>query len=202
MKGKVILTSFGFNTKTGYELLEAELKKDGDLSQKEIFLFYEPYFFLQERILWACEKLGFRKENLLLSGRDTWPEDGGVDYVFVGEGNTFESMRILRDRGLFEKIQKACTENGTTYIGASAGAVIAGKGSIGHARMFDKEETYLEGWEKKGLGLVDGIIFPHVASLDELSGLDMESLLQENGNGTIMPYVIPNDGIVVFPADE
>lgn len=202
MKGKVILTSFGFTAKAGYELIETELKKDGDLSQKKIFLFREPFYSLHERLLWACERMGFQKENVLLSGRDEWPKDGSVDYVFVGEGNSFESMRILRDRGLFDKIKNACLKDGATYLGASAGAVIAGKGSIGHARMFDQENARLEEWEKEGMGLVDGIIFPHVESLDELSGIDLKSLLNDDVRGTLTPYVIPNDGIIVFPSDK
>lgn len=199
MKGRVVMTSFGFNTKTGFELLEGVLKKDGDLSDKVIYLFYEPYFALREKFLWASQKLGFRAENVLLSERDEWPANRRVDYVFVGEGNTFESMRILRDKGLFNKIKAACAEEGATYLGASAGAIIAGK-NIACAKFLDEPAVRLDEREMEGLGLVDGIVLPHVACLEELSGIDVGSLLKAGDGKTILPYPIANDGIVVVDA--
>ena len=201
MKGKVILTSFGLTTRVGCELLGTELKKDGDFSDKVIYLFYEPYNLLDEMFMRSCQKIGFQNKNILVSHKDAWPEDRKIDYVFVGEGNTFESMRLLRDKGLFDSIRKACLEGGATYLGASAGAIIAGK-NISCARLFDKEEVRLEEWEKEGLGLVEGIIFPHVKDLDELSGIDLTPLLHADGRGSLTPHAIANDGILTFPGRE
>lgn len=196
VKGKAILTSFGLSTKTGYELLKGELKKDGDLSEKVIFLFYEPYLSLHEHFLRACIRLGFAEDNILCSEIDKWP-DRRVDYIFVGEGNTFESMRLLRDKGLFDKVRHECMDKGATYLGASAGAIIAGN-HIRCAKVFDKEITRLEDWEKTGLGLLDGLVFPHVACMEELSGIDIEVFLKAENGKMLMPYLIANDGIVVI----
>lgn len=201
MKGKVLLSSYGFTLNASRELLDAELKKDGDLSDKLIFLFFEPYDSIQEMIVKACQEIGFKAENILVSNRDAWPEDRCVDYVFVGEGNTFESMRILRDKGLFERIRKACQEEGATYLGASAGAVIAGK-NISCARVLDEEGVRLEDWEKEGLGLIDGIVFPHTEDLEELSGIDLSQYLGADGKEVLTPYVIANDGILTFAEKE
>lgn len=197
MMGRVLLTSFGLATKAGFELYRQELLKDGDLSDKVIYLFYEPYDSLHEMFQRSCQMLGFQPGNVLHSQKDEWPEGRYVDYMFVGEGNTFESMRLLRNKGLFERIRKACTEDGAAYLGASAGAVIAGK-NVSCARCFDKEEAHLEDWEKEGLGLVDGIVFPHVKDLDELSGIDLAELLRTEGGETLTPYAVANDGILTF----
>ena len=49
-----------------------------------------------------------------------------VDMIYIGEGNTFEILKLLQDRKLIEPIRKAISK-GAAYIGASAGAMIAGK---------------------------------------------------------------------------
>ena len=62
-KKKIILTSYGLTTTVGRTLIEKELAKDGDLSDKRIFLFQEPYYSFESMMVEACLKIKFKKEN-------------------------------------------------------------------------------------------------------------------------------------------
>ena len=126
MGSRLILTSCGLNTTLGRKLIKKELRKDGDLSNKRIFVFHEPYYFLEASILKGCEELGFREENVIISN-ENWKDElqGSMDYVYVTEGNIFEIMKMLRERGL-DTIISEFVRSDATYIGASAGAMIAG----------------------------------------------------------------------------
>lgn len=158
MGSRLILTSCGLNTTLGRKLIKKELRKDGELSHKRIFVFHEPHYFLETPILQGCEELGFRKENVIFSN-ENWKNElqGSMDYVYVTEGNIFEIIKVLRARGLDSIIREA-VRNGTTYIGASAGAMIAGE-SIQEALDFEKNSAGITDY--KGLELFDGIIIPH-----------------------------------------
>ena len=165
-RGKIILASKGLNVS---KTLQEEIKKDGDLTNKKIMLFCEPYFSVLDSIVATCERIGFVTTNIYTPDR----KDAGkliqeVDYIYVTEGNTFAILANLRNSGraYFEKIREAVL-SGATYIGASAGAAIAGK-SVEHVAVwkFDPNHKRLTNFE--GLGLVDGLIFPHMNE-EELS---------------------------------
>lgn len=47
-----------------------------------------------------------------------------AEAIFVGGGNSFRLLRALRDRGLLE-LMRARVEDGTPYLGASAGSNVA-----------------------------------------------------------------------------
>ena len=106
----------------------------------------------------ACVNLGFKKENVILSGQQkSNVELLDVDYVYVTEGNTFEILLMLRERGLDSIIEEA-VKKGATYIGSSAGAMIAGT-DVEEALNFDRNYVGLSDF--KGLCLFDGIVIPH-----------------------------------------
>jgi len=84
-------------------------------------------------------------------------ELASMDYIYVTEGNTFEVLELMQMRRVMEPMRTAVM-NGATYIGASAGAIIAGT-DIALAADFDRNFVRLQNLE--GLKLFDGTIIPH-----------------------------------------
>lgn len=155
--GKLILLSNGLNTTVGFNLVRKQLKNE-DLRNKTIYLFYEPYFSIEEILVTACEKLGFMKENIILSSElGSEKKLREADFIYITEGNTFAILKILRERKIIDSMRDA-VYSGATYIGASAGAMIAGK-DIVCAADFDQNDVGLK--DLNGLGLIDGAIIPH-----------------------------------------
>lgn len=155
--GNLILLSNGLNTEDGFKLIRKQLKKI-DLATKKIYLFYEPYYSIEGILISRCEKLGFKRENIILSSEaGSEKELETVDMIYIGEGNTFEILKLLQDRKLIESIRKVISK-GAAYIGASAGAMIAGK-DILCADDFEENEVDLS--DLSGLCLIDAAIIPH-----------------------------------------
>lgn len=158
-KNKLILTSYGLTTPVGRKLIRKELAND-NLQNKKIFLFHEPHYHIESMLIEACISMGFMKDNIILSGsqKDN-TEVSECDYFYVTEGNTFEVLSLLRERGL-DKVIKDAFKNSSNkvYIGASAGAMISGE-SIEEAGSFDR--NFVQMSDYKGLCLYDGVIIPH-----------------------------------------
>lgn len=139
-RGRLILTSYGITSKVGRDLIEKELKRESaNLKDKKIFLCHEPYDAWKDAFIEGCLKMGFSRKNIVFSG-ENWleeysDENGSVDevekllyfdYIYVTEGNVFEILSVLRERGLIEPIRKAVSL-GIIYVDAGAGAaMIAG----------------------------------------------------------------------------
>lgn len=158
MKNRLIFTSRGLTTATGRQLV-AKALGDCDLSGKRIFLFYEPHYFLEESLVDACLGLGFERENIILSGKcEDVHKVAECDYFYCTEGNTFEVLALMRQKGIDDVIKKAFAKGGVTYIGASAGAAIAG---VSVEEMQDFDKNFVGMADYSGLGLFDGIIIPH-----------------------------------------
>ena len=143
---KLILTSYGLTSKVGRELISKELKKDENLENKKIFLFHEPYFSIADMLVDVCVKIGFKRENIfLVGGKDSISYARRADYIYITEGNTFEILALLREYSLEEPIKEA-VENGATYIGASAGAMLAGV-DIEEASCMDRNHIMLKNFK-------------------------------------------------------
>ena len=65
-----------------------------------------------------------------------------IDVIYISGGNTFGTMKLIRDSG-FDKAIINYVQNGVTYIGVSAGAHIA-TADIAHVEKYDKE--YYDYW--------------------------------------------------------
>lgn len=77
------------------------------------------------------------------------------EVIFTGGGNTFVLLRELQERGLLDVIRN-CVQNGTSYIGSSAGANIAGPAIY---TTNDMPIVCVESFD--ALGLVPFLINPH-----------------------------------------
>ena len=189
---KLIFTSFGLTSSVGRRLIGKELAKDGDLSKKRIFLFHEPHYSIEPLLVNACLQMGFQRENVILSGQQkTNAELLEMDYLYVTEGNTFEVLSLLRERGL-DGVMKEAFAKGATYIGASAGALISGT-DIEEALSFDRNFVRMDDFT--GLGLFDGIIIPHYTK-EELRRYIKNSPGIEERYGRILS--VANNRVVVI----
>ena len=80
-----------------------------------------------------------------------------IDLIYVSGGNTFATLKKIKDSG-FDKYIIKYVENGVTYIGGSCGAHIVTQ-NIEHLLSLDSNYCNLEDFD--ALGLFDGIIIPH-----------------------------------------
>ena len=157
--GRLVLLSDGLNTTVGLQLIKKQICEE-KLKGKKIALFYEPYYSVEYSLVHACQELGFDRKHIFI------PMDANfgkrickANYLYVTEGNTFEILKILKEKGYVKPMKKAM-DQGATYIGASAGAIIAGK-DILLAEDFDRNEVGLKENEMEALGLFEGTILPH-----------------------------------------
>lgn len=192
MNNKLIFTSYGLTTSVGKKLIGKELENDV-LNNKKIFLFHEPHYFIEDMLVEACMAMGFEKENIILSGQQKSDEEVlNCDYFYCTEGNTYEVLYLLRERGLDKLFSLAFSKGGKVYIGASAGAMIAGV-SIEEASTNDKNFVRLD--EFTGLCLFDGIIIPHYTK-SELKRYIKNSPGINDKYGKILS--VANDGCIVL----
>lgn len=187
---KIILTSYGLTTKKGRELIAKNLPDC--LEDKCIYLFNEPYFSVQRILIDACLSLGFTRENIFLSDEQILSDELiAMDYIYIGEGNTYEMMQIIRDKRL-DIIMRKAFENGATFIGTSAGSIICGQ-NIEMACLSDRNIVGMQDF--KGLCLFDGIAIPHCTE-SELCSIKEDNPELEKQYSKI--YSIANDGVLVI----
>lgn len=190
-KRRIICTSYGLTTSVGRKLIGKELKKD-NLTDKKIFLFHEPHFSIENMLIKACLDMGFKGENIVLSGKQkSNAEIESFDYLYITEGNTFEVLSLLRERDL-DSVFINAFQNGATYIGASAGALIAGV-SIEPAEDFDKNFVRMSNY--KGLGLYDGVVIPHYTKSELKRYIKNSPRIEEKYHNI---YSVSNEGILVL----
>lgn len=158
MNNKLVLTSYGLTTGVGRKNIGKELA-NYDLVNKKIFLFHEPHYSIETILIDVCCDLGFKRENVILSGQqDSIDEIIECDFYYCTEGNTFEVLSLMRERGVDRAIKTGFDIGNKLYIGASAGAAVAGT-SIEEIKDFDR--NFVGMTDFTGLRLFDGIIIPH-----------------------------------------
>ena len=92
-----------------------------------------------------------------------------IDVIYISGGNTFGTMKLIRDAG-FDKAIINYVQNGVVYIGGSAGAHIA-TANISRVAKYDVDTYGLTDF--LGLGLYNGILICHY---DEDRRSDFEEL--------------------------
>lgn len=103
----------------------------------------------------------------------------GKDIIFVSGGNTFYLLDQTIKSG-FDKVLKRKIENGTIYIGSSAGSMLVGKG-IDIVKTID-DPSKAPGLKSNGLRIIDLSILPHWGSVDFRNGYrkSFETMYSEN----------------------
>jgi hypothetical protein len=156
---KLIFTSRGLNTQIGRTLICKAMEEDHHKNDKVILLITLSEYYINDLLLSTCLDMGFKKENILIIDDNTpiLTLKRKLDYIYVTEGNTFDILHFIRTAGLVRKIKQSI-KNGTVYIGASAGAMLAGT-DISFAQDFDRNRQNMTDFT--GLQLFNGIIIPH-----------------------------------------
>lgn len=192
--GNIYLTSAGVDRKgdIGFNLIKDKLKGQ-NLAEKRILGMTLRDYDNADKLIAQFTRLGFQKDNIdIYDGENEVDLNKRYDYIYIGEGNTYEMLYKLRLRGVNLLIEK-CLENGGSYIGASAGALIASP-TIKYASEYDSNWRHLE--DMTGLSLVKGLVMPHMN----------EQRFKEWNEG-IMDYLlekyefvvnIPEDGMLEF----
>lgn len=109
-------------------------------------------------------KDGFTENNIYIFDEENANQfiNLDIDVIYVGGGNTFATLKKIKDCG-FDKYIINYINNGVIYIGGSCGAHIVTK-NIEH--LLDLDNNYCNLDDNNGLGLLDGIIIPHFNEVD------------------------------------
>ena len=109
-------------------------------------------------------KDGFTENNIYIFDEENANQfiNIDIDVIYVGGGNTFATLKKIKDCG-FDKYIINYINNGVIYIGGSCGAHIVTK-NIEH--LLDLDNNYCNLDDYNGLGLLDGIIIPHFNEVD------------------------------------
>lgn len=109
-------------------------------------------------------KDGFTENNIYIFDEENANQfiNLDIDVIYVGGGNTFATLKKIKDCG-FDKYIINYINNGVIYIGGSCGAHIVTK-NIEH--LLDLDNNYCNLDDYNGLGLLDGIIIPHFNQVD------------------------------------
>lgn len=160
----IILASKGIQTREGEKIIHKALEKarydSKNLSNKSILLCALPEYGIEKVLINAAMRLGFTRENIFVY--ETGMIGQTFDFSYVSEGNVFRISAWLKDTGA-EEIIKTSVKAGGTYIGVSAGAMLAGS-SIEFGRDFEQNRIGLT--DMRGLSLLENIygssiIIPH-----------------------------------------
>ena len=144
-------------------------------------------------------KDGFTENNIYIFDEENANQfiNLDIDVIYVGGGNTFATLKKIKDCG-FDKYIINYINNGVIYIGGSCGAHIVTK-NIEH--LLDLDNNYCNLDDYKGLGLLDGIIIPHFNEVDYEPEKRMElynKLITEN---KYKVYTLTNSECIIINND-
>src|SRR5216684_938409 len=120
-------------------------------------------FALFDRAAYAAKaRARLEAMGLAVDSPETSAVDG-AEAIFVGGGNTFRLLKSLQDLGLVDPIRRRVRE-GMPYIGASAGAIVAGP-----TLKTTKDMPIVQPRSFEALALVGFQISPHYLDPDPAS---------------------------------
>ena len=176
---RVILIANGVQTKQGADLIKKGIRKLGieDLSEKRILVVQQERIrnqvWMMESISDAFVDMGFTQENITVwSGTGTGQTENNdelYDVIYIGEGEAVALAQEFQASKGVCKIIRDCVKNNAVYIGASCGAVLAGKDVYLAKYYREKMPVSRDGKEQipEGLGLLEGAaVVPHYGEED------------------------------------
>ena len=208
--GRIILASHGFNCgiernsieRAMVEAFESTYKTQ--VSDQTIALFTMSEYEISELLRSVAVELGFKDGNIQI-----WDEHipdhvkrgkKAYDWCYVSEGNTFEICNMLRLTG-GEGIIKQSMDNGGSYIGASAGVMLASS-SIEFAGHFEQNIVGINDFHDFGIlpkELGRTMIIPHYTKRQ------FERYKRNTPKWKLEKYdyitYIPNTGYIIFVSD-
>ena len=134
-------------------------------------------------------EFGFQKKNIHVANYfDPTPFlNLDIDVIYISGGNTFGTMKLIRDSG-FDQAIMDYVHRGVIYIGGSAGAHIA-TADLSHVAKYDQETFGLTDFS--GLGLYQGILVCHYtedrkSDFDALSSLGKYHVIPINDEQSVL----------------
>ena len=119
---------------------------------------------ITEKLKAACISMGFEKSNIFVTSEaEAGDFSDFFEYYYVTAGNTFEILKEIRIKKLAGLIKRSMLENNATYIGSSAGAMLAGI-DVRLALDFDRDMENLDDY--RALSLFNGTVIPHYSKAD------------------------------------
>ena len=158
---KLILSSCDFGNPTSARFIIDNLCKP--ISDCKVLYFpnekVTPEKIKSDKYEARVSAFGFQKKNIYVANYfDPTPFFNlDIDVIYISGGNTFGTMKLIRDSG-FDKAIVDYIQRGVVYIGGSAGAHIA-TADISHVAKYDKDTFGLTDFA--GLGLYNGILICH-----------------------------------------
>ena len=158
---KLILSSCDFNNDNSKNIIIENLCKPID--ECKVLYFPNEKVTLEKiksgKYEGRVSAFGFQKNNIYVANyfEPTPFLNLDIDVIYISGGNTFGTMKLIRDSG-FDKAIVNYVENGVIYVGGSAGAHIA-TADISHVVKYDNDTFGLADFS--GLGLYDGILICH-----------------------------------------
>ena len=180
---KLILSSCDFLNENSRKVILSNIPKD----LKDCKVLFIPNEKATEKEIYSdkyykrLNKNGFTNENIYIFDEHKVNEfkNLNIDILYVGGGNTFGTLKKIKDSG-FDKAIIDYINKGVIYIGGSCGAHLLTK-NIEHLLSLDNNIYELENYD--ALGVVDFILIPHYAS-NEYNPREREELynrlLKEN----------------------
>ena len=177
----IILTSNGIQSKEGKKLIYKGIKQvfgDDNLADKTILVIHEDRMSrisgFMAGVINNLLLIGFTRENIVVWHTNGEDNDSVInfnhlkdkarqyDVIYVGEGKAVDMALELQADGIMSDI-KYKVNNGALYIGASAGAMLAGKDVL-LAKYFKED---IEGYIPVGLNLIkEAAVIPHLTSAE------------------------------------
>ena len=118
------------------------------------WLAYAAFYFTRKAF--SVAKLGIAEDPGFMLDKAAM---ANLDAIYLAGGNTFVLLHHLRRSGL-DEILPQLLDDGMLYLGASAGAAVAGSDIEPLGLMDDPAEApQLD--STRGLGLVDAVLLPH-----------------------------------------
>ncbi|HNX10581.1 MAG TPA: Type 1 glutamine amidotransferase-like domain-containing protein [bacterium] len=147
-----------------------------------------------EKTLSEIRNTGAQDIDVFKLGNEKFSTDKEYDVIFVCGGNTFDYLDRVRKTGLDKFIVDFAKKENSTYVGVSAGSVLAGPDIeiAGWGSEGDQNNIKLQNFE--GLRLTDFVISPHYrkelkSELDEFKKRTEHQIIEiEDNQAVILNY--------------
>ena len=142
-------------------------------------------------------EMGFKVKDVDIEGKTQEvlkKELSGIDVLFVSGGNTFYLLEKARESG-FDKLAKELINQGTVYVGSSAGSVFVCP-TIAFVEGLDDPKIAPSLTSHEGLNEVDFLLMPHYGD-DEYKETYKKILEKWKDKGYKLKLLSNNEAIIV-----
>lgn len=145
----------------------------------------------------ALVDAGFEVEDYTITGKNLKQMENdlsGYDFIYMSGGDTVYLLKESHKTGFFGLVKDYIEKQGKTYIGTSAGSIIAGPKVPDY--LFGDDEKMSED-ERKGYGFVNFTVVPHWGT-DAFRSKYLDTRLKIAYVPTQVPLLLLTDNQYVF----